>query len=300
MDRHGKKTPGFDGYDCSTYKLSYRKTSETKCKSHHISTKALREVILYTIKNVCRYAIDDRDAFVRKVKHAMEERDTVEAEEARKKYDADRRRCDEVDKLYSKLYESFAKGIIPEDKFRMMSAAYEDEQKSLRADIAVYEDRIRTHGYKGGDIDDFYALVDTYTSFEDLTPQMLNEFVDKVLVHKAEKVDGRRVQKVEVYLNFVGNVDFPAPEKTAEEHEQEKIDEYWRKKYQRTKEYELARRKKHIEKENERIEEEKKAERERKIREFDEAVKTGELENMPVIPARLMALGSQNSHGDHM
>ena len=300
VDRHGKKTPGFDGYDCSTYKLSSRKISETKCRSHHISTKALREVILYTIKNVCRYAINDRDAFVRKVKHAMAEKDTAEAEEARKKYDADRKRCDEVDKLYSKLYESFAKDIIPEDKFRMLSAAYEDEQKKLRADMDAYEDRIRSHRCKGNDIDDFYALVDRYTSFEELTSQMLNEFVDKVLVHKAEKIDGRRTQKVEVYLNFIGNIDFPQPEKTAEELEQEKIDEYWRQKYQRTKEYELARRKKHIEKENERIEAEKQAEREKKIREFDEAVKTGELENMPVIPERLMTPGPHSSQRDHM
>lgn len=145
------------------------------------------------------------------------------------------------------------------------------------------------------DIDSFYELVDKYASFEELTTRMLNEFVEKVMVHKAEKIDGRRTQKVEVYLNFIGCVEFPAPEKTAEEIEQEKIDKFWRDRYQRTKEYELARRKKQIAKANEILDAQEQAEKERMIQEFSNEVKTVGLENMPVIPERLMNTGTQNN-----
>ena len=134
VDRYGRQKPGFDGYDCSVYKLSYRKTSETQCFSHHISTKALREIILYTIQNVCKYAIEDREAFIRKVRQETEARNAFAEREGKKKYDADTRRVQELDVLYRKLYESFATGIISEDKFKMLSESYEAEQAKLKAE----------------------------------------------------------------------------------------------------------------------------------------------------------------------
>lgn len=224
-----------------------------------------------------------------------EARKTNTAEEERKKYAENKRRYQELDILYKKLYESFARGIIAEEKFTMLSSSYEEEQKKLLADIQIYEKSLEEQQESRCDLDSFYELVDKYTSFEELTTKMLNEFVEKVLVHKAEKLDGRRTQKVEVYLNFIGCVEFPAPEKTAEELKQEEIDKFWRDKYQRTREYELARRKKQIAKANEILDAQEEAEKERMIQEFSNEVKRVELENMPVIPERLMNTGTQNN-----
>lgn len=170
----------------------------------------------------------------------------------------------------------------------MLSESYEEEQAQIKEQVQRYEEMQAEQERTDGDIESFYSLVDRYTSFEELTPSMLNEFVDKVLVHRAEKIDGRRTQKVEVYLNFVGMIDFPEPEKTPEELEQEKIDEYWREKYRRTRDYELARRKKLTKKKLVILDAEEKKERERMIREFDEAVKDEGLESMPLIPKRML------------
>ena len=286
VDRYGRQKPGIDGYDCSAYKLSYRKTSETKCFSHYISTKALREVILYTIKNVCKYAIEDRDSFIQKVKKETDARNAFAAQDGKKKYDADIKRIQELDVLYRKLYESFATGIIPEDKFKMLSAAYEAEQKKLQAEIKAYEKEVSVRKGTEEDIESFYSLVERYTEFEELTPKMLNEFIDKVLVHKAEKVDGKRTQKVEVYLNFIGMIDFPEPEKVVDP-EQEKIDQYWKDRYWKHKDYELARRKKELEAASKVVDARLKAERERTIKELNEEIETSGLENLPVIPERV-------------
>ena len=168
----------------------------------------------------------------------------------------------------------------------MLAASYEEEQKELKKQVQSYEETVAIQKQTNNDLDSFYALVDRYTSFEKLTTAMLNEFVDKVLVHKAEKIDGRRVQKVEIYLNFVGVVDFPEPEKTPEELEQEKVDEYWRDKYQRTKARESARRKKELAAENEIIDARLQEEREQMIRAFKDEVDAIGLEKMPVIPDR--------------
>lgn len=288
VDRQGKRQSGFDNYNCSAYKLSTKGTSsEVKCSSHHISTKALQEIILYTIKNVCRYAIEDRDAFVQKVKGQIESASASTGKGSKQRYDSNKKRLQELDKIFKNLYESFALGIITEDRFKMLSESYEGEQAQIKQLVQRYEEMHVEQERTDSDIESFYSLVDKYTAFDELTPSMLNEFVDKVLVHRAEKIDGRRTQKVEVYLNFIGMIDFPEPEKTPEELEQEKIDEYWREKYRRTRDYELARRKKITRKKLAILDAEEKKEREHMIREFDKTVETEGLESMPIIPQRL-------------
>lgn len=286
VNRHGRKLPPFDTYDCSAYKLSTKSNSEQKCISHYISTKALREVVLYTIRCACAFAIKDKDAFIQKVRHETETRKANMAEDGKKKYEADKRRMQELDKVYKKLYESFALGIVPEDKFRMLADSYESEQEKLQADIQAYEAVMAERKGTDDDIDHFYDLVERYTSFEELTPQMLNEFVDKILVHRAEKIDGRRTQKVEVYLNFIGNIDFPKIEEP-KDPEQEKIDQYWRDRYQRNKNRELARRKVVLAAANEKIDAELKAKRERKIQEYKEEIEAVGIENLSIIPEAL-------------
>ena len=288
VDRQGKRQSGFDSYNCSAYKLSTKGTSsEVKCSSHHISTKALQEIILYTIKNVCRYAIEDKDAFIKKVKDQVKAKSTCTDKGGKRRYESNKKRLQELDKIFKNLYESFALGIITEDRFKMLSESYEEEQAQIKEQVQRYEEMQVEQERTDSDIESFYSLVERYTSFEELTPAMLNEFVDKVLVHRAEKIDGRRTQKVEVYLNFIGMIDFPEPEKTPEELEQEKIDEYWREKYRRTRDYELARRKKITKKKLAILDAEEKKERERMIREFDETVEAEGLESMPLIPQRL-------------
>ena len=85
----------------------------------------------------------------------------------------------------------------------------------------------------------FLEMVDRYTEFPELTPQMINEFVDKIVVHAPEKIDGDRTQKVEIFLKYVGKFELPAPEPTAEdlalEEKRRKTREKNRRKYERRK-----------------------------------------------------------------
>lgn len=170
----------------------------------------------------------------------------------------------------------------------MLSSSYEAEQDKIRQEIRSYESITATQRDVDDDIESFYTLVEKYTSFEELTPKMLNEFVDKILVHKAEKIDRQRTQTVEVYLNFIGKIDFPEPEKTEEDLEQEKIDKYWRDKYWRTKDYEMARRKKEMEAADKIVQARLREERERTIKEFNAEVETSGIESMSVIPERVL------------
>ena len=162
----------------------------------------------------------------------------------KRKLSKDKKRYAELDLLYKKLYESYAIGKISESKFEMLTADYEKEQAELQIMIAEAETEVAIFEQDNTKIEQFYILAEKYTDFSELTTPMLNEFVEKVLVHAPDRSSGTREQEVEIYLNFIGNIDFPIPEPTQEEIEQMKIDKYWKDRYQRTKKRVLARRKK--------------------------------------------------------
>jgi hypothetical protein len=277
--KDGRKCPALDSYECSTYKLTCKRL-EQKCNTHYINTKSLRSLILFTIKTVSQYAITNKDDFIARVREASALRQDNTAKEMKRKLGRDKRRYDELDVLYKRLYESYAVGKISEEKFDMLSKGYEQEQKDLKVAIEEAEKAVLEFEKDSVSIDSFLALVKKYTDFTELTTPMLNEFVEKILVHAPDRSTGERTQEVEIYLNFIGNIEVPAPEPTPEELEQMKIDQYWKEKYRKFKDYELARRKKKLE--------------ERKAREAEEfarlqAIKVATLteelrENPPELP----------------
>ena len=101
----------------------------------------------------------------------------------------------------------------------MMSERYEKEQAELEQSIAQMERELSTLHSDEANVDRFIELCRRYTDLSELTTPMQNEYVDKILVHEAEKIDGERDQEVEVYLNYIGKFELPEPELSAEELE---------------------------------------------------------------------------------
>ena len=206
----------YDHYDCSSYALTYYK-SNVKCKGHYISTKAVREIILETIRYVSQYAISNKEEFIQKVRSAAETRQLENTKEIERKLNRDKKRSAELDVLIKKLYESYAMGKLTENRFDTLSAEYENEQADLKTIIEETENELNSYTEETERIDSFLELAKSYTDFSVLTTPMINEFVDKVIVHAPEKIDGERTQEIEIYLKFIGKFDIPAPELTPEE-----------------------------------------------------------------------------------
>ena len=206
----------YDSYICSTYRMTFNHV-EKRCSSHYISTNALRTLILETIRTASRYAIENREDFIQRVREASEVRQTEEAKNLKRKINKAKKRCAELDMLIQKLYESFAKEQISEKRFEMLSAAYEKEQAEQEAFINAEQANIDAFMADTARVEHFLELAKKYTDFSELTTPMLLEFVDKVLVHAPEKIDGERTQEVEIYLKFIGKFDVPTPEPTPEE-----------------------------------------------------------------------------------
>ena len=210
----------YDAYECSNYKLASRNRT-VACCSHYISTKAIQELLLETIRAASTYAISNQKEFLDKVRSASQIRQKEAAKEFRRKLNKDKKRIAELDTIIKKLYESFAVGRISDERFDSLLAEYEDEQKTLLSSAAETEQQLIAFEEDTDRAEQFLALAKKYTDFSELTTPMINEFVEKILVHAPEKVDGDRVQEVEIYLNFIGHFEAPAPELTPEEEKRQ-------------------------------------------------------------------------------
>ena len=115
-------------------------------------------------------------------------------------------------------------GRISEERFDGLLTEYEAEQRTLRGNAAEAERQIATFEEETANAGQFLELAKKYTDFSELTTPMINEFIEKIMVHAPDRSDGDRVQEVDIYLKFIGKFDIPAPELTEEElKEQERL-----------------------------------------------------------------------------
>ena len=209
-----------DWFDCSTYTLA-RQYHGSACGNHHISTKALRTLILETIRSASAYAISNEGEFIQKVRAASEVRQAQAAKDLKRRLNKDKRRCEELDTIIRKLYESYAVGRIGEERFDTLLAGYEQEQTALRQSVMEAEAALDSFEQDTANVERFLALAKKYTDFSELTTPMINEFIERIIVHAPEKIDGDRTQQVDIYLKFIGRFDLPTPELTPEEEKRQ-------------------------------------------------------------------------------
>jgi len=209
----------YDFYDCATYTKTTSRTNK-KCVGHHISSKSLETLILETLKTVSKYAIENEVDFTEMVLGVAKEKQNQAVKELKKKTKQNEKRYAELDNVIKKLYESYATEMISKKRFKALSAEYEAEQEQLEAEITAQQTEIEGYELDSDKVSQFMELAKKYTDFSVLTVPMINEFIDKIIVHAPDKSSGVRVQEVEIFLNFIGNFELPIPEPTPEELEE--------------------------------------------------------------------------------
>ena len=205
-----------DSYNCSTYMLS-RKRETMECSSHHVSTKALRALILKTIQTVSRYALSNEMEFTRKVREASALQQAQEVKEAKARIHKAQKRCKELDVLIQKLYESYALNKITEKRFDDFLAAYEQEQAELKAVLETDTGELQAYEADSDHIASFLKLARKYRDTDELTTPMIYAYIEKIIVHAPEKINGERHMQLDIYLKFIGNFQVPQTDPTAEE-----------------------------------------------------------------------------------
>lgn len=203
-------------YNCGNYNNSHDQSGKVCC-SHNIQAKVIDQFVLETIQYACKSVRMDERAFVESIRSASEIWEQSEAKKLKAALKHQEKRYAELDILLKKVYEDNALGRLPDKRYEMLSAGYEKEQAELEQSIKACREQLTQYDEDTDRTEEFLALVHKYTDITELTPVIINEFVDKILVHKAEKIDGERVMEIEIYLNFIGKVELPAQELTEEE-----------------------------------------------------------------------------------
>lgn len=191
-------------YICSSYRHYSR-----SCTCHYIRVNVIENLVLTAIRKISKFALENEKEFIDCVRQKSVLHQETAMKEKRKEITRMKHRKDEIGGLIRKLYESYAAGKLPENHFSDLLEGYDAEQKKLEQEIAVLQATIDAYDIDSLRADKFLRLAKRHTDFTVLSPVLLNEFVEKVLVHEATKVNGTRTQEVEIYLNFIGNFNVP-------------------------------------------------------------------------------------------
>ncbi len=196
-------------YTCSQYsKVPVGKLCTTQ---HRINEDVVLSLVSEMLKAIAEYAKHDRAEFVRVVQEAQSSQQTAEVRKQRTRLATAKQRVSELEVLLCKIYEDNILGKLSDSRYATLDAQYEKEQTELTAEISALEKAIRSYEKHEKDADRFIALIDKYENFDKLTIAMLNEFIEKILVHERDRKGSiQTTQEVEIYFNFVGRFVPPA------------------------------------------------------------------------------------------
>ena len=190
-------------YTCSNYT---KIPCGTLCPTQHrINESAVLTLVSDTLRAIAEYSRNDRTEFIHTVQETQVAQQSADISKKRRRLAAAQKRAGELEKLICKIYEDNALGKLPDARYRALDAQYAKEQDALEIEIAELEKAVTGYEQSQKSAEKFIALIDKYENFDTLTNTMLNEFVEKILVHeRARKGSQDTTQEIEIYFNFLG------------------------------------------------------------------------------------------------
>ncbi len=206
-------------YRCSKYK----NTSSKSCTSHTIREHILKELVLENIKQVLSYIRSYEDLFIKqKLETSLEEQKKIDSIN-KKLLSQYEKRIKDIDNLIQHIYEDNISGKITDERFTTLSLNYEKEQKELKSKVKELANKLDTIKQQKLDLTSFVSKVKQYTEISELTPEIINELIDKIYVYQSEKVNSKPTQQIDIYYNGIGIINIPMNEYELENAFQESI-----------------------------------------------------------------------------
>ncbi len=196
---------------CATYRKK-----KGLCSSHQIRNVVIEELVLDDLQQVVNYVKEHERDFIAAATKSSEKRIAEDLRMSQKEYEQGQARIATLDKIMKRLYEDRVMETISEERFYKMSTDYETEQKSLVERATALKQTLDAAKEQNLNIDRFLKIVRKYTQITELSGEIIRDFIEKIIVYKAEKVDGVRTQRIQIIYNCIGAIDFPKmDEKTA-------------------------------------------------------------------------------------
>ena len=197
--------PEIKYFNCSNYKGNRGTCTST----HYVRVDFLEQVVLGEIKRLTKFASHYEDDFVKAVMGSSQQSVALDRRLKEKELASLQARDEELDGLFERIYEDNVSGKLSDDRFSKMSRRYEEEQKEISEKIKTLRAEMDKLSSKAVTADMFISTVRKYTRAKALTPRMLNELIDRIEVHQAEKIDGEWVQHLTIHYNCVGAIFIP-------------------------------------------------------------------------------------------
>lgn len=182
---------------------NYRSNTGT-CTGHYIRAVTLYRMVFQHTKNVLSYIQQFEASFVRKEREKANMQHRMSVDKAKVDIVTLKRRDEDLDTLFKRIYEDMVSGRISAERFDKLSLEYEDEQRKVKQTIEELQALIDTGEQTEFDLQQFLKNVRKYTDPKELTPELLNDLVDKIVIHASDKSSGKRKQKIEIYYKAAG------------------------------------------------------------------------------------------------
>lgn len=194
-----------DNFSCATY----RKKKKGLCSCHRILVSDLETIVKEDLQKVCEYVFLHEKEFTDEYLSGSK-KETVKFQ-SKTKAELKRlsERQEEIGRIIRKLYEDNVNGRITDERFDFLAKSYEDEGNDLKTKIQELKNALASSVQDEEKLSKFLKVVKSYTKIEELTPEILNSFIEKIYIGETEKYDGRKMQEVEIIYKFVGAINLP-------------------------------------------------------------------------------------------
>ena len=194
-----------DNFSCATY----RKKKKGLCSCHRILVSDLETIVKEDLQKVCEYVFLHEKEFTDEYLSGSK-RETVKFQ-AKTKAELKRlsERQEEIGKIIRKLYEYNVCGRITDERFDFLAKSYEDEGNDLKTKSQELKNALASSVQDEEKLSKFLKVVKSYTEIEELTPEILNSFIEKIYIGETEKYNGRKMQEVEIIYKFIGAINLP-------------------------------------------------------------------------------------------
>lgn len=174
---------------------------------HYIRNVVVEQIVLENLKEVISYVSNYEQDFLQLIMDADVKQRQREQAKRKRLLTEKQQRVHELDGIFQRIYEDNIIGKLTDERFMKLSKGYEVEQHTLQKEIVVMEKELETEERESINAGRFLAIVKRYTDLTVLTPEILREFIDKIIVHAPDKSSGKRLQEIEIIYNHIGTFD---------------------------------------------------------------------------------------------
>ena len=194
-----------DNFSCATY----RKKKKGLCSCHRILVSDLETIVKEDLQKVCEYVFLHEKEFTDEYLSGSKKETAKFQSKTKAELKRLSERQEEIGKIIRKLYEDNVNGRITDERFDFLAKSYEDEGNDLKTKIQELKNALASSVQDEEKLSKFLKVVKSYTKIEELTPEILNSFIEKIYIGETEKYDGRKMQEVEIIYKFVGAINLP-------------------------------------------------------------------------------------------